>query len=93
MVSERKYTQLLNLCDRPAYEENSYFPYLQSLNCVLNGDGDLGLTTINALKSDSARYENAVQNFALLCKNGTTVNISEECVWTRQPRSLLIVNM
>ncbi|KAI4459547.1 transferrin [Holotrichia oblita] len=88
-----KYPQLLKLCDRAAYEENIYLPFLQSLNCVLNGDGDIGFTTIHALKSDSTRYENAVQNFALLCKNGTTVNITEECTWTRQPRSLLVVNI
>lgn len=82
----------MKLCVETAYSENLNDPFLQSLNCVLSGDGDFGLTTIRAIKSDETKYSYALNKFMLLCKNGTVVNITEECTWTKQPLDLLVGN-
>ncbi|GJQ72838.1 hypothetical protein Trydic_g1487 [Trypoxylus dichotomus] len=87
-----KYPPLSELCNQPAYQENKNSPFLQSLDCALSGDGEIAITSLSDLKRDSGRYEKALQEFLILCKNGTAANITAECVWNRQPRSLVITN-
>lgn len=84
----------MELCEVTAYQENHNQPFLQSLNCLLNGDGDVALTTMNTInKSDSNTYSTILNNFMLLCENGSAVNLTEGCVWTRESNPLLVGNV
>lgn len=93
LILEQKYSKLLELCRTTAYYDNHQYPFLQSLNCLLNDEGDLALTTMNTIIAYNETQPGVLSNYTFLCKNGKRINAGiGSCVWTRQPWPLLIGN-
>ncbi|KAK9718538.1 Transferrin [Popillia japonica] len=89
----QRYPQLLELCQSSAYQENQQYPFFQSLNCLLNGDGDVALTTLNTIKSYNLTQPEFLNNYTFYCRNGSRINATTgSCSWTKQPWSLVVGN-
>ncbi|GJQ72839.1 hypothetical protein Trydic_g1488 [Trypoxylus dichotomus] len=84
-----KYPKLLQLCP----PENQKNIFLDSLKCLLNNNGDVALTSLNAIREYNLTAPGALTNYSYLCRNGSRVNVTAgSCTWSRQPWSLLIGN-
>lgn len=99
LFSETRYSNLCELCDNPAlcsYNTNDYAPK-NALKCLNEKYADVAYTTASAVREYfTGLLENKRLDYALLCRNGQTIPLSdvvdENCTWRNQPWTLVLSN-
>lgn len=88
---EGTYSSLCQLCPNKTCEPTSVGPFLDTLQCLIDG-GDVALTTSFSVQTFFETHADKLNQFQFLCPDGTTRDMDEVCSWSSQPWRLLVAN-
>lgn len=94
--SDKSYSKLCELCT-PRGDcslPTGAVPFRRSLDCLVSGNGEVALTTLNTIHEFFNMSENINKqgDYRYLCRNGSTSTLDKPCVWSKQPGNLIIAH-
>ncbi|XP_022909296.2 transferrin-like [Onthophagus taurus] len=86
---KKLYPKLFALCPRYKHEYNAFE---QSLRCLINGDGDIAVTSLEIVHELEQEILSRSREFFSFCKNNTRQKLNNPCLWRTTTWPVLIGN-
>ncbi|XP_022909295.2 transferrin-like [Onthophagus taurus] len=86
---KKLYPKLFALCPRYKPEYNAFE---QSLRCLINGDGDIAITSLEMVHMFEEEMLSRSKEFFSFCKNNTRQKLNNPCLWRTTSWPVLIGN-
>ncbi|XP_022905688.2 transferrin-like [Onthophagus taurus] len=84
-----RYPKLLELCH---FYKNNTNVFEQSLNCLMNGKGNVALSTLKEVKIYEEKGLLSNMDYYYICENGNQQPLNISCSWSKYPFRLVLAN-